>query len=144
MAEQAKSRVRGTQRGKRILVVDDNPDEAELVTGLLELQGHDVRSAHTPSEAIRIAAQFQPDVAFLDIGLPMMDGFQLALALRVIPELRDCRFVAITGYDDADDRKQSKRLGFEAHLVKPIAMDTLETVLAAIPPISRRVAREQF
>ena len=144
MAEQAKSRVRGTQQGKKILVVDDNPDEAELVSGLLELQGHEVRAAHTPGEAIRIAALFQPDVAFLDIGMPIMDGFQLAAALRALPELRDCRFIAITGYDDADDRKQSKRIGFEAHLVKPIAMDTLENVLTATNASSGRVARKQF
>jgi len=144
MAEQAKSRVRGTQVGRKILVVDDNPDEAELVSALLELQGHEVRSAHTPGEAIRVAAQFQPDVAFLDIGLPTMDGFQLAAALHAMPELRDCRFIAITGYDDPDDRKQSKRIGFEAHLVKPIAMDTLQSVLTATNPSAGRVARKQF
>jgi CheY-like chemotaxis protein len=145
MVEQAtSSRVRSTQPGKKILVVDDNPDEAELVSALLELQGHDVRSAHSPSEAIAMAAQFQPEVAFLDIGLPAMDGFQLAAALRAMPELRDCRFIAITGYDDADDRKQSKRVGFEAHLVKPIAMETLESVLTATGPSSRRIARKQL
>ncbi len=130
MADQPKSRVRSAQR-KKILVVDDLPDEAELVSGLLERDGHEVRSAHTPSDAIRIAMEFQPDVAFLDIGLPMMDGFQLAAALRALPELRDCRLIAITGYDDADDRRQSANIGFEAHLVKPISMDTLRALVGA-------------
>jgi CheY-like chemotaxis protein len=123
------SRVRNTPLGLRILVVDDHPDAAELVSGLLELEGHEVRSAHNPHEAILLAAEFQPEVAFLDIGLPMMDGFQLATALRALPELKDCRFVAITGYDDAEDRKQSRRVGFEAHLVKPISFETLQRVL---------------
>jgi CheY-like chemotaxis protein len=129
MTQQATSRVRNTQQHK-ILVVDDNPDAAELVSALLERQGHAVRSAYTPAEGIRIALEFQPDVAFLDIGLPTMDGFELAAALRAMPELRACRFIAITGYDDAEDRRQSKRLGFEAHLVKPIALETLVSALA--------------
>lgn len=123
------SRVRSTPLGLRILVVDDHPDAAELVSGLLELEGHHVRSAHNPEEAIRLAAEFQPQVAFLDIGLPIMDGFQLAAALRALPELQACRFIAITGYDDAEDRKQSRRAGFEAHLVKPISFETLQRVL---------------
>jgi CheY-like chemotaxis protein len=124
------SRVRSA-RCKKILVVDDNPDEAELVSALLERDGHEVRSAHAANDAIRVAMQFQPDVAFLDIGLPLMDGFQLAAALRALPELRDCRMIAITGYDDADDREQSANVGFEAHLVKPISMDTLRAVVGA-------------
>jgi CheY-like chemotaxis protein len=90
-----------------------------------------VRSAHDPHAAIALAPQFQPEVAFLDIGLPVMDGFQLAAELRALPELRECRFVAITGYDDAEDRRQSKRAGFEAHLVKPISLETLQRVLSA-------------
>jgi CheY-like chemotaxis protein len=129
MMKPLKSRVGGLQETQRVLVVDDNHDEAELVSGLLELQGHEVRSAYTPSEAIALACEFQPDIAFLDIGLPTMDGFELAAALRSLPELRDCRFIAITGYDDADDRRRSKQVGFEAHLVKPIAMDTLERIV---------------
>ena len=129
MAEPMKSGVRGIPHDKKILVVDDDPDAAELVSGLLELQGHEVRSAHTPREAIAIATEFQPDIAFLDIGLPTMDGFELAATLAMLPELRDCRLIAITGYDDADDRRRSKQAGFEAHLVKPIAMDTLERIV---------------
>jgi CheY-like chemotaxis protein len=132
MAEQ--SRVQWSQRPKKILVVDDDPDAAELVSGLLESQGHEVRRAYTPGEAIRTALEFQPDVAFLDIGLPLMDGFELSAKLSAMPELRDCRFIAITGYDDADDRKQSKRIGFEAHLMKPISLDTLQRVLAGLEP----------
>jgi len=142
MAEPMKSGVRGLPQNKKILVVDDDPDAAELVGGLLELQGHEVRSAHTAREAIAVAKEFQPDIAFLDIGLPTMDGFELAAALAMLPELRDCRLIAITGYDDADDRRRSKQAGFEAHLVKPIAMDTLERIVLGAggdPDHSRRV-----
>ncbi len=128
-----KSRVQSTRQPKKILVVDDNHDAAELVSSLLEREGHEVQTAHTPKEAINVAMRFQPDVAFLDIGLPEMDGFELAARLRSLPELRDCRLVAITGYDDAEDRKQSKRIGFEAHLVKPISLDTLEQVIRSMP-----------
>ncbi|HTA89009.1 MAG TPA: response regulator [Polyangiaceae bacterium] len=126
MAEPMNSQVRSTPYRKKILVVDDSPDAAELVRALLELQGHEVRSAFMPREAIAIAQEFQPDVAFLDIGLPDMDGFELAATLSTLPELRDCRFIAITGYDDADDRRKSKQVGFEAHLVKPISAESLE------------------
>jgi len=137
-----KSRVQSTRRNKKILVVDDNPDAAELVSSLLQTQGHDVQTAHTPADAIALATRFQPDIAFLDIGLPQMDGFELAAHLRSLPELRDCHFIAITGYDDAEDRKQSKRIGFEAHLVKPISLDTLnEVVRAAFEPKPVRRAR---
>jgi CheY-like chemotaxis protein len=121
---------------KKILVVDDNPDAAELVSSLLLAQGHDVRSAHTAQEALLVAQEFQPELAFLDIGLPAMDGFELALALRALPNLDQCRLIAITGYDDAADRRRSKQVGFEAHLLKPIAMDTLERVLQ--PTADRR------
>lgn len=129
MPDPIKSRVQSSRQSKKILVVDDNPDAAELVSSLLETQGHEVATAHTPREAIGIAGRFQPDVAFLDIGLPEMDGFELAARLRSLPELRDCRLVAITGYDDAEDRRQSQRVGFEAHLVKPISLDTLNQVI---------------
>ncbi len=128
-----KSRVQNTLRPKKILVVDDNHDAAELVSSLLEAQGHEVQTAHTPTEALAVATRQQPDIAFLDIGLPEMDGFELAARMRSLPELRDCRLVAITGYDDAEDRKQSKRIGFEAHLVKPISLDTLEQVIQSAP-----------
>ncbi len=126
MAEPMNSQVRSAPYRRKILVVDDNPDAAELVRALLELQGHEVRAAYMPREAIAIALEFQPDVAFIDIGLPDMDGFELVATLSTLPELRDCRFIAITGYDDADDRRKSKQVGFEAHLVKPISAESLE------------------
>ncbi|HEX3775324.1 MAG TPA: response regulator [Polyangiaceae bacterium] len=134
MAEQSKSGVESAFRRKKILVVDDDADAAELVSRLLEGLGHEVRRAYAPREAIQIAIEYQPDVAFLDIGLPLMDGFELAAKLSALPELRDCRFIAITGYDDADDRKQSARIGFEAHLMKPVSTETLQRVLAGLEP----------
>jgi CheY-like chemotaxis protein len=137
MAEAKRSGVRSTSQNKRILVVDDNPDAAKLVSELLELQGHEVRSAHLPHEAIAIALEFQPDIAFLDIGLPAMDGFELVARLRMLPELRDCRFIAISGYDDLDDRRRSEQVGFEAHLVKPISMDILERVVLSAGSASK-------
>lgn len=128
--QQTKSRVRGAQHKQKILVVDDDPAAATLISDLLEREGHEVRSAYTSNEAMRVAMQFQPDVAFLDIGLPAMDGFELASHLRALPELRDCHFITITGDTDPDVGKKSKRVGFEAHLVKPITLETLERVLS--------------
>ena len=103
---------------RRILIVDDNHDSAELLSLVLERQGHETRVAHDPQEAIPLAVQFRPNLAFLDIGLPGMDGHQLLGVLRTKPELEGCTFVAVTGYDNVTPAQGAR--GFDGHLLKPL------------------------
>ncbi len=115
---------------RRILIVDDNPDAAELLGELLDLMGHETRVAFDGPSALEIVRTFQPDIAVLDIGLPVMDGYELARRLRQMPSLQQTRLVALTGYGQLSDRHGSAAAGFNAHLVKPIEIALLETLIA--------------
>jgi len=115
---------------RRVLVVDDNQDTAESASLLLELDGYNVRVAHTGPEAIETACRFAPDVILLDIGLPGMDGYAVARVLRATPDLARCRIIAVSGYGQAEDRHRSREAGFDRHLVKPVEADLLREVLA--------------
>jgi CheY-like chemotaxis protein len=106
-----------------VLIVDDNHDSAELIALVLGREGHETRVAHDPREAIPLALQFRPNMAFLDIGLPVMDGFELLRLLRAMPELARCKFVAVTGYEELAHSAGDS--GFDAHLVKPIDLSAL-------------------
>jgi CheY-like chemotaxis protein len=86
--------------------------------------------AHDAPVAMRIAADFRPSVAFLDIGLPVMDGYELAAHLRELPELNGMKLVALTGYGQESDRQKSRAAGFDHHLVKPVDFTAVESVLA--------------
>lgn len=110
--------------GLRVLLVDDNVDAAEMLSMVLEMQGHDVRVVHHPDRALEVAPDFEPTVALLDIGLPGMDGFELARRLRRLPTCRSTALVALTGFGQPSDRARSAEAGFDAHLVKPV--DALE------------------
>jgi two-component system CheB/CheR fusion protein len=114
---------------KRILVVDDNADGAELLAAVLQTDGHDVVIAHNGSEALRLAAEHHPEVVLLDIGLPGMDGYEVAGRLRSNPELAGTRLVAITGYGQPEDRQRSREAGFDHHLVKPVDPGAIKRVL---------------
>ncbi len=103
---------------RRVLIVDDNHDSAELLSLVLERQGHETCVVHHPEEAIAAAVQFVPTLAFVDIGLPGMDGYALLGILRSLPELQGCRFVAVTGYAELSVVPGLR--GFDEHLVKPI------------------------
>lgn len=109
----------GDNVGRRILVVDDNADAAEMVAMLLRTDGHQVVIAHDPVAALGVIGSFVPEVALLDIGLPVMDGYELAGRLREQTASR-CRFIALTGYGQDGDRERSVAAGFEGHLVKPV------------------------
>lgn len=106
-------------RSLRLLIVDDNRDAAESMAMLQELSGHSTRVAFHGESAIVIAAEFKPDVVLLDIGLPGMDGFEVARRLRAIPEAREAFMIALTGYGSEQDRQLTKEAGFDRHLVKP-------------------------
>ena len=102
----------------RVLVVDDNEDAAELLATAIEAMGHQTEIAHDGASALQVAESFEPDVAVLDIGLPIMDGYELARRLRA--SSRAPRLVALTGYGQERDKQESLRAGFQAHLVKPV------------------------
>jgi signal transduction histidine kinase len=111
---------------KRVLVVDDNADAAELVAELLRERGHEVVVAEDGPSALRVAERFVPDVAILDIGLPVMNGYELAAELRRGPA-RAARLIAVTGYGQASDRARAEAAGFAVHLVKPVDFAALES-----------------
>jgi CheY-like chemotaxis protein/two-component sensor histidine kinase len=105
---------------RRVLVVDDNVDAAEMLAALVALDGHEVRTAANGAAALEILRDFRPDVAFLDIGLPGMSGYELAMTIRRDPRLRGLLLVAVTGWGQAEDRQKSKAAGFDDHLTKPV------------------------
>ncbi|GAB3726349.1 hypothetical protein GCM10028862_01540 [Luteimonas pelagia] len=124
----------------RILVVDDNRDAADTLRMLLEMEGHDVRMVHDGPAAVEAAAAFVPEVVFLDIGLPGMDGFQVAAHLREAG--RPMHLFAVTGWGAEDDRRRARESGFDDHLVKPVDTGRLLELLAAIEPRAVAVARD--
>jgi signal transduction histidine kinase/ActR/RegA family two-component response regulator len=113
-------------RGDHVLIVDDNDDAARLLHEALSALGYDVRVAADGPSALRIADEFSPVIGVLDIGLPVMDGYELA---RHLQSRGGIRLVAVTGYGQPSDHERSRAVGFEAHLVKPIALDELARVL---------------
>ncbi len=115
---------------KRVLIVDDNADAALLLAEVLEAAGHVTAVAHDGAGALALAPGFQPEVAVLDIGLPGMDGYELARRLRGEPALSRVRIIAITGYGQRADRERSRAAGFDAHLVKPVQFELLARALA--------------
>jgi two-component system CheB/CheR fusion protein len=121
---------------RRVLVTDDHVDGAETLAILLRLVGHDVRVAHSGHDALEIAAVFRPEVVFLDVGMPGMDGYETAMLLRRIAGLERTLLVAVTGYGQESDRQRAREAGFDEFLVKPAQPETLRTL--ALKPRSPR------
>jgi len=119
----------GTGPALRLLLVDDSVDAATLLSMVLEADGYDVRIAHESTQALEIAARFKPEVVLLDLGLPGMDGFQLAQEMRKLDSTASALLVAVTGYGQAGDRQRSHDAGFDYHLVKPVAVDEIHRVI---------------
>jgi PAS domain S-box-containing protein len=122
------------QHRLRILVVDDNRDAAESLAILMELWGHEVKRAYHGTKALELCVEYRPDVIFLDIGLPGMDGYEVAAQLRASPETAGAMLIAVTGYGQEEDRRRSRRAGFDQHLVKPVAPDNLHSLLQSLEP----------
>ncbi len=118
------------REGFRVLVVDDNLDSAGALAGLLELSGFDVHSVHEGREAISAARRHRPRAVLLDIGLPGMDGYQVAEHIRGEEGLEDTTIIAITGYGEEQALLRSRAAGFDHHLVKPVDYETLLDLLA--------------
>jgi CheY-like chemotaxis protein len=115
---------------RRVLIVDDNEDAANSLAMVLKLGGHETASVYTAADALARAASFKPDVVLLDIGLPGMDGYEVALRLRELPGLRNVRLVAVTGYGRSDDRLRAREAGFDEHLTKPVEFSALDRTLS--------------
>jgi PAS domain S-box-containing protein len=120
------------RRTFRILVVDDNTDAAESLSLLLQLNAHEIRTATNGRDALLLAQEFRPDVAFLDIGMPGMTGYELATRLRAMPELTHMTIAAVTGWGSEEDQARSREAGFDHHFTKPIAAETVSRMLARI------------
>ncbi|MEO7726071.1 MAG: ATP-binding protein [Burkholderiales bacterium] len=114
---------------RRILLADDNIDFVESLAMLLQALGHDVRVAHDGLAALEAAAKFRPDVAFLDIGLPGLNGYELARRLHAAPATKNTALIAVTGWGQDDDRRRAREAGFVHHLVKPVELEAIEQVL---------------
>jgi CheY-like chemotaxis protein len=117
------------ERPRRILIVDDNADSTRSMAILQKRRGHDTRTAFNGPDALALAAEFRPEVVLLDIGLPGMDGFEVACRLRGMPALAGVFLVAMTGYASDEDRGTAKAAGFDQYMVKPVDLDRLRELL---------------
>jgi PAS domain S-box-containing protein len=116
-------------RSRRVLIVEDNADARESLETLLSLEGHEVATAADGPSALRVAASFAPHIALIDIGLPGLDGYEVARALRLTPSTRHVRLVALTGYGQIEDRRKALEAGFDTHMTKPVDPDALARLL---------------
>jgi signal transduction histidine kinase len=120
----------GGSRSRRLLIVDDNADAAEMLALELKLAGHAVHTVHDGSMALEAARTHRPDAILLDIGLPGISGYEVARQLLQEPGMEHVLLVAVTGYGQERDRRRSAKAGFHYHLVKPVTLDVLESLLA--------------
>ena len=117
--------------GRRVLIVDDNIDAAETLAMMLDILGQETRQAHDGQAAVEMAAQYQPDMIFMDIGLPVLSGHEAAQKIRKELGMGDVYMIALSGYGTEDDRRRSLAAGFDAHMVKPLDPSTLPGLLAS-------------
>lgn len=130
IVSQASREASEPSRPLRILVVDDNPDSADMLAMSLRMMGHVVRALYDPLQVVASALEFHPDIAFLDVGMPVLNGYALAAQLRLQQWPSDHRpwLVALTGWGQDEDRRRSEDAGFDDHLVKPADLDLIESV----------------
>ena len=123
---------------RRILLVDDNVDFVASLALILQASGHEVRVTHDGLEALEVATTFQPDFIFLDIGLPGLNGYDVARNLRQLPSTQRSILVAITGWGQAGDKRRAREAGFDHHVVKPVEPTEIHAILTRIH-VARRV-----
>ena len=131
-ASSSRGRSRSPSVPRRILVVDDNRDAATSMSMLLKVLGSDVRVAFSGPDALQAVAEYQPSVVLLDIGMPGMDGYEVARRIREQPGLKDVTLIALTGWGQEEDRRRSQSAGFDYHLIKPADISALETLLLSL------------
>ena len=129
---------RETTLKRRVLIVDDDVDSADLLVQLLQMYGHEARSVNSASGAMAEVAEFLPDVAILDVGLPDMSGYDLAPLLRNCDGLAQCKLIAVTGYSGESAIARSQKAGFDLHLVKPVDLKLLAR--SVLPEVSEELA----
>jgi CheY-like chemotaxis protein len=142
LSSQRPSGVRDSSDGRRVLIVDDNADSAELLLLVLGNAGYESKIASTPAAAIALGPEFCPHVALIDIGLPDMDGYALLRILRTLPELARCRFVAVSGYGSETAPPGNTEARFECHLTKPVDLEKLLRTLASLAEASEATASQ--
>jgi signal transduction histidine kinase/CheY-like chemotaxis protein len=123
---------------RRILIIDDNKDSADIMATLLRMTGHEVRTAYDGSTALEMARLQPPDVVLCDVSMPGMSGLEVARRLRQDPGLRDALLVATTGYGRQDDKVRSEEAGFNAHMVKPMDLEALQALLGRATSLASR------
>lgn len=123
-----------TTKSRRILVVDDNRDAAKTLAMLLKLTGNETRVANDGLEAVKSAEEFRPEVVLLDIGLPKLNGYEVARKIREYSWATNIVLVALTGWGQEEDRRKSREAGFDSHLVKPVDFGALNNLLAELLP----------
>jgi two-component system CheB/CheR fusion protein len=121
-------------KGSRIVVVEDNADAREMLCHLLNRSGFECRAAGDGLEAVKLIAGFEPHVAIIDVGLPGIDGFEVARRLRAEPRHSTMTLIAVTGYGQKADKQSTLEAGFDAHLVKPVKYDQLSELLVELTP----------
>ena len=117
---------------RRIVVVDDLADAADSLAIMLQMMGHDTRTAYDGVEAVQAVAAFNPDLVFLDIGLPKMNGYDAARIIRAQPDGKDVVLVAVTGWGQEQDRRRAADAGFDHHLTKPVDPHAVEALIARL------------
>jgi CheY-like chemotaxis protein len=121
---------------RRVLVVDDNLDAAQMMAAFLEMSGHRTAMANTGRDALLEAHRFQPDVVLLDIGLPDISGYEVAREIRALPGAGAATVIAVTGWGQSEDLRRAREAGIDFHVVKPADPEELLRLLAAAPPRS--------
>jgi CheY-like chemotaxis protein len=119
-------------RRHRIVVVDDLADAADSLAAMLQMMGHDTRTAYDGVEAVQAVAAFKPEVVFLDIGLPKLNGYDAAVSIRAQPGGKQVVLVAVTGWGQEQDRRRAADAGFDHHLTKPVDPQTVEALIARL------------
>ena len=131
-ANEAERPTAAAMRQLRVLIVEDNLDAAEMLDLVVSQMGHTTRMAHDGATAVSVAGQFGPDVVLLDIGLPVMNGYAVAQALRAQPEFTRVHIAALTGWGQDEDRRKAQEAGFDSHFTKPLAPSAVEELLGKV------------